>query len=227
VLLYWVSLLLSGEKKAIMPPLPRHFDPLFAKYAGSIPVNFLRALGKMESDFNPNETGGTHWGLLQVGPAVVDSVNKRTGSNYQLRDVLDPELNVKLATGTLRRIIEGYKRFHPNSPNMQEDWANPQFVALVLAGWNSGYSEAGGVGRVAKHLEAKGIPVTHEAVFDNARAAGATKHLSNRGKQSWQRGVVDLFYKEGGPGLLQTPGGVLLTVAFAGAVGYGIYTLMR
>ena len=80
---------------------------------------------------------------------------------------------------------------------------------------------------MAKYLEARDIPVTHANVFKYASASGATKHLSNSGKQRWQLGVVDLFYKEGGPGLLESPGGVLIAFATAGAVGFGIYKLMR
>ena len=208
-------------------PLTRHFDPLLSRHAGPLPLNFLRALASRESDFNPNETGGRHWGLLQVGPSVIEDYNKKFGTNYQLRDVLDPELNVTMATRTLKRIIRSYKTFHPGTKNMRENWSNPQYVALVLAGWNSGYSEGGGVGRVAKFLEARNIPVTHENVFKYASAAGATKHLSNTGKQRWQLGVVDLFYKEGGPGLLETPGGVLIAIAAATAVGFGLYKIMR
>lgn len=207
--------------------LTRKFDPLFSRHSGSIPVTFLRALAKRESDFNIKEMGGRHWGLLQVGPSVVEDYNKAFGTNHALISVLNPELNVKMATRTLKRIVKSYNKFHPNTPNMREDWSNPQYVALILAGWNSGYSEGGGVGRVAKYLEARGLPVTHETVFDNARAAGATKHLSNRGKQSWQRGVVDLFYQEGGPSLFDTTGGVLIAIGTASAVGYGLYRLTR
>jgi hypothetical protein len=208
-------------------PLTRQFDPLLSRHSGALPLNFLRALASRESDFNPNETGGRHWGLLQVGPSVIEDYNKTFGTSHQLQSVLDPELNVKMATRTLNRIVKSYKTFHPRTKNLKEDWSNPEYVALVLAGWNSGYSERSGVGRVAKYLEARNIPVTHDNVFRYASASGATKHLSDPGKKHWQRGVVDLFYKEGGPGLLESPEGVLIAFATAGAVGFGIYKLMR
>ena len=208
-------------------PLTRQFDPLLSRHSGSMPLNFLRALASRESDFNPKETGGRHWGLLQVGPSVIEDYNKKFGTSHQLQSVLDPELNVKMATRTLRRIVQNYKTFHPNTKNLKEDWSNPEYVRLVLAGWNSGYSEGGGVGRVAKYLEARNIPVTHANVFKHASASGATKHLSNPTKLHWQRGVADLFYEEGGPGLLETPGGVLIALGTATVVGFGIYKLMR
>lgn len=166
-------------------------DPIFRKYAGRLPVAYLRALGKRESNLNPRSADGSAWGLLQVIPAVLDSHNKRRGTFYTREDLLDPEINVKIAADLLNRIVIAFGK-HP-SPNLQEDWSNPEFVKLVTAGWNSGYSEAGGLGRVADYLEHRGIPVTHDNVFRYAEAAGATKHLSNLAKQSWQRGVAALY----------------------------------
>jgi hypothetical protein len=83
---------------------------------------------------------------------------------------------------------------------MRLDWGNPEFVKLVIAGWNSGYSEAAGVGKVAGWLSSQGIPVTHDSVFAYASQAGGTVHLQNSAKQNWQRSVVDLYFAEGGPG---------------------------
>ena len=91
-----------------------------------------------------------------------------------------------------------------------------------MAGWNSGYSEAGGVGRVADFLESRGVPVTHANVFKYSGAAGATKHLRNPTKERWQRTVVDLFYKEGGPGR-----SLFLTLLVVGLGGYAFYRLTR
>jgi len=174
--------------------LPSTYDPLFRKYAGRLPVAYLRALGKRESDLNPRSSEGAAWGLLQVIPAVLASHNKRHGTSYSREDLLDPENNVKIAADLLNRIVVAFGK-HP-SPNLKEDWSNPEFVKLVTAGWNSGYSEAGGLGRVADYLEARGIPVTHDNAFRYAAVAGATEHLSNAAKQSWQRGVASLYFAQ-------------------------------
>ncbi len=174
--------------------LSTQWDPLFSKYADRLPVAFLRALSKRESNMNPNESKWPAFGLMQVVPTVRESYNKRKGTSYAHADLLDPDLNVKMATDLLNRIVVAYAK-HPD-PNMRANWANPEFVKLLVAGWNSGYSEAGGVGRVAKYLEARGIPVTHDNIFAYAGAAGATRHLQNSAKQSWQRSVVDLYYQQ-------------------------------
>ena len=47
--------------------LPLTYDAIFARYRGRLPVNYLRALGYSESRLNPRDTGGSYWGILQVG----------------------------------------------------------------------------------------------------------------------------------------------------------------
>lgn len=186
--------------------LPTNWDSLFRKYAAGIPVPFLRALAKRESNFNPSDSSGPAWGLLQITEVV------RRGTGYSRSELLNPDVNVKLGTGLLNRIVRAYAK-HP-SANMKTDWSNPEFVNLVLAGWNSGYSEGGGVGRVASYLESRGIPVTHDNVFKFAAAAGATQQLQKPAKQRWQKGVTNLFFQQpdapSGSGLLVKVGVAVL-----------------
>jgi len=158
-------------------------------------VPFLRALSKRESNMNPNDVQGPAWGLMQVVEVVRDSWNKRKPSQALARqDLLNPDINVKVATDLLNRIAIAYAK-HPD-PNMKPDWSNPEFVKLLVAGWNSGYSEGGGVGKVASFLEKRGIPVTHDNVFKYAAQAGATKHLQTSGRLNWQRSVADLYFHQ-------------------------------
>ncbi len=175
----------------------KQFDPLFAKYGGLVPVPLLRALSKKESDQNPRDTQGSYWGLLQVGyKNVLPGFNKRHGTSYDRNDLLNPAINVQVATDTLNRIIKAYAK-HPSS-NLQTDFSNPEFVKLLLAGWNSGYSEASGVGKVATYLEKRGLPVTHANVFKYAAKAGATKYLRSEfdKKRRWQISVANLYYAQ-------------------------------
>jgi hypothetical protein len=196
--------------------LPRTFDAIFARYAGRLPVTYLRTLAKRESNLNPREAKDPAWGLMQVVPSVRESYNKRRGTSYTQSDLLDPDVNVKIASDLLNRIVVAYGKHR--DPNLQENWHNPEFVALVTAGWNSGYSEAAGVGHVASYLEARGIPVTHDNVFRYAGAAGGTKHLQNDAKRTWQKSVVDLFYREGGPG-----GSILFNLALTVLAAWAVY----
>lgn len=186
-----------------------------------MPVAFLRALGKRESNLNPAEAKDPAWGLLQVIPSVRTSHNKRRGTSYSQGDLLDPEINVRIVTDLLNRIVTAYGK-HP-SANMQEDWTNPEFVNLITAGWNSGYSEAAGVGHVASWLEAHGIPVTHDAVFEYAGPAAGTRHLQNDKKRSWQKTVTELYFAQ--PDAGKAAGG-LLALAVVGFFAWAAYRLL-
>ena len=208
-----------------MTSVSRHFDPIFKAHRGRLPVAFLRALGQRESGLNPSDARDPAWGLMQVVPQVRVSFNDRYGASYSQQDLLDPAVNVKIASELLNRIASQYDALHgAASPNLRENWNNPEFVKLVVAGWNSGYSEAGGVGRVAKYLESRAIPVTHDNVFRYAGQAGATPHLQTDQRYQWQRSVAALFYDEGGPGLLE--GGASLALVLAG-VAAGAYFLLK
>lgn len=198
--------------------ISRQYDYLFSRYAGALPVNYLRALAHSESRLNPGDTGGSYWGLLQVGIGnVLPSYNDRHGTSYTSQDLLNPDINVKIAADLLNRIVVAYSK-HP-SPTMRPGGGR-EFWKLLTAGWNSGYSEGGGVGKVVTYLEAKGIPVTHDNVFKYAAAAGATVHLQNDSKRRWQAAVVDKFYAEGGPGAS------FLMYAVVAAGLYAIYRYM-
>ncbi|MBT8453015.1 MAG: transglycosylase SLT domain-containing protein [Deltaproteobacteria bacterium] len=205
--------------------LTTKFDPLFARYAGRLPVPYLRALAKRESNLNPQSGGGSYWGILQVGyKNVLPSYNKRRGTNYSPNDLFDAEINVKIATDLLNRIVVAFGK-HP-SPNLQADWSNPEWVKLLTAGWNSGYSEAGGLGRVASWLEARGIPVTHDSVFKYAASAGATKYLQREQydkKRRWQASVAELYFAQ--PDAAKGYSG-LLALALVGFIAWGAYRLL-
>ena len=117
-----------------MPALPTTFDSLFARHAGRIPVSYLRALSKRESNMNPNAAnpGGADAakGILQVVGVLRNDDNRVNGTNYQPDDMFDPDINVKIAAWLINRIVAAYQK-HPDK-NMKEDWANPEFVRLVL-----------------------------------------------------------------------------------------------
>ncbi|MBP6627876.1 MAG: lytic transglycosylase domain-containing protein [Kofleriaceae bacterium] len=177
--------------------LSREFDPIFERYRGAIPIEYLRALAKRESSMKPGERSGPAWGLMQVVEVVRGDYNQAHGTRYARIDLLDPAVNVAMACWVLRFIIESYQRNHPDVPNLRADWDNPRFVELLTFGWNAGFSEKAGVGCVARYLEKLGTTdVTLDQVHDHARLAGASRHLSKDAKVRWCKGVVALYQRE-------------------------------
>jgi hypothetical protein len=180
-------------------PVTRKFDPLFAKYGvpRGLPVPYLRALAKRESNMNPAEQTGPAWGLMQVVEVVRKDFNRRHGTSYPRPALLDAETNVRVATWLLSVIADSYERNHGDTGNMSPDWSNPCFVELLTAGWNGGWSERGGMGRVVSYLERRGHrSVTLDLVHANARAAGAVRFLSEPARLKWSKSVVQLYLSE-------------------------------
>jgi hypothetical protein len=176
---------------------PRSYDALFAEYGNGIPVAYLRALAWRESGMSPRDTKGPAWGLMQVIEIVRKDYNERHGTNYERRDLLDPAVNIAIASDVLTRIIDGYTRFHPEATNLQADWSNPLFVELLTFGWNAGFSERAGVGRVANYLTRRGFDdFTIDDVFAAAKQAGVSPHLSNPKKVAFSKGVTVQYLRE-------------------------------
>ncbi len=206
--------------------LTTQYDPIFERHRGRLPVAYLRALAQRESGLRPELAmpggAGAARGILQVVGVVREDFNKRNGTSYTAEDLLNPDVNVKIAADLLNRII-GYYRAHP-SKNLKEDWRNPEFVKLLTAGWNAGFSEAAGVGKVASYLEAAGIPVTHDSVFANAAAAGGVTYLQRDERRAWQRSVAELYYQQ--PDRFDTGAGIV-TVVLVALAGWGAYRILR
>lgn len=176
---------------------PHTFDPIFAAHGHGIPVPYLRALALGESNMNPRASSGPALGLLQVIDIVRKDYNQRTGARYTRQDLLDPVINVTIASSALAMIAQSYATNHPRVRNLQPDWRNLRFIELLTFGHNAGWSERGGVGRVAKYLEQRGVfEQTIEAIHRAARAAGASPHLSNPAKVAWCKRVAAQYARE-------------------------------
>ena len=177
--------------------LPRRFDAVLERYRGEIPIEYLRALVDRESNFEPKQRTGSAIGLMQIIPVVLADYNTRNGTHYKPEHLVDPSINVAIGCELLVIIIAGYAGNHPRVANLQADWRNPRFVELLTFGWNAGFSEAGGVGRVARYLERHGVTdLTIDLVSQSASAAGASKHLSNAAKVRWCKSVAALYGRE-------------------------------
>jgi hypothetical protein len=177
--------------------LTRRFDDLFRLHGRGIPVAYLRALANAESGMNPDH----RLGLINVVPTALADYNARhPNASITAAELREPAKNIAVAAAVLRTIIDSYQRYHRNIPNLVEDWGNPRFAELLTAGWNSGYSELAGVGRVVSFLKTRGIvrpaDITLDTVFDAAWSAGAASHLSNPKKRDFAKNVAAAYVRE-------------------------------
>lgn len=164
------------------PPRSNHeFDALFDQYRGEVPLSFVRALVKSESDFDPDSDmrektrdlpparRSTAVGLFQVMDFVLSDYNKARGTSWTLDDLKGregAERNTQVGTDLLRRILSVYRRH----PSLQPAWSDPRFLALLYAGYNAGYV---GVARLVGKMEAAGVSpdrVTVDTVNQAAKA---------------------------------------------------------
>lgn len=182
----------------ILTPPPAVRDPreaallarLYATHGQGIPVAYLTALGLAESGGDAHHPRG----VLNLTRVAVDGYNRaHPAAPVALVQLRQPEIAIPVAVWVLRQVIASYHRHHPETPNLQEDWANPEFAALVTAGWNAGYSEAAGVGYVARWLVAHGLPVTLANVFGYAARAGAAATLRDPNKRRFAERVLKLY----------------------------------
>ena len=163
-----------GPSASASRPLSRRYDADLTAYGQGLPLPYLRALAARESGLRADDPKG----LINVVPVVREDYNARHGTRYQARDLTNPAVNITIAADTLRRIIDSYARNHPHVPNLHEDWDNRAFVELLTFGWNAGYSEKAGVGRVVRYLEEHGhTDITLGDVAKNAYVAGASHWL--------------------------------------------------
>ncbi len=175
----------------------RRWDPMFERYRGNVPIEYVRALVERESNGQASARAGSAIGLMQIVPVVLADYNKRHGTSYRGDHLTHPATNVAIGCELLGLIVDSYRKNHPRITTLQANWNNPRFVELLTFGWNAGFSEAGGVGRVARYLEALGsVDITIEQVAGHARLAGASKHLFNPAKVAWCKGVVALYQRE-------------------------------
>lgn len=181
--------------------LSRRFDDLFARHGRGIPVAFLRALAAAESGMNPND----RLGLINVVPVALADYNRRHPSApIKAEEMRDPVKNITVAADHLRTIIDGFRKHHPDVPNLVEHWSNLRFVQLLVFSWNAGHSELSGVGRVVAFLKAQPTAlavvrlsdITIDSVFDAAWSARAASHLSNRRKLDYSKGVAAAYFRE-------------------------------
>ena len=196
----------SRQKNSSKGSMTRAFDKIFEEEGRGLPVPFLRALAKHESSSDPSEAKGPAWGLLQVGidkraGNVLKSYNERHGESLHKVDMLNPRLNVRVAADLLSRIVELYK-----AEGLKADWTNGNWIGLVVAGYNAGYSRKVGVIHTIRFLKSRGIPITLSAVYANTPEAAPktkkgrafVKRMGQQKRRDWTRRVVASTFTEQG-----------------------------
>lgn len=181
-----------------MKPLPKTWDAIFEKRL-SVPVEYARALTWLESGQDPRQKTGSHWGLFQVGPENLADYNKASGTSWTMEDMLDPDRNAQVFAFESERI-----RAALVGAGLAENWQDRNWVRLFTAGWNSGYSNTAGVGKVLRWLKANGKELTHDNVFMFAKQAGGHWTLQSgnskaAAKYKWQRDVAATYAAEAVP----------------------------
>ena len=196
-----------GETTAKTPPpratvndgaISRRFDPVFEAVGHGLPVPYLRALAYRESGLDPHAVTGDARGLLQVVGAVRDFYNRRHRTDIRPTALFDPTTNVRIGSFAIATMIDVWAKRYPDVPNLRPDWTNPEFVGLVTLGWNAGWSDEAGIGRVVRHLRERGLDdITVDRVHHAAPLVpGATRHLSNPRKVGWAKSVVRRYLAE-------------------------------
>ena len=177
----------------------------FARYAGVVPENFLRILAFKESGFRPEvvHPKSHATGLFQITSTALNTFNQRNRSNIGLAQLVDPDLNTRVASQHLAGVINVYKKYR----SLQPDWTSRRWLELLTLGWNAGHNA---IANIAGRMEAAGIPnerINIDTIRQTAESVGgSSKYVADPARVSWSKSVAAMFL--GGP----TPRGFARTV---------------
>jgi hypothetical protein len=136
---------------------------------------------------------------MQIIPSVLNDFNDRHPSRraYTTDDLFRPEVSVEICAWVLRHyVIATYAEHHPEIPNLQEDWSNPEFIGLLTLGWNCGWSSQGGVSDVVARIKKIGVHnITIYSVQKMAPHTPKAKKLQTALPYKWTQDVVDRYVR--------------------------------
>lgn len=172
------------------------WDPVIEKYAGRVPLAFIRALvhGESGGDSQKENPASHAAGLLQITEIVRQDWNTAHPDAPVSRDQLfDPEINIRLGAALLNRIAQVYGHHRTLRP----DWQSRRYAELVALGWNAGYSDRAGVGLAVTELEAAGAKSEDVTVDSVAHVAtglpAASRFISRADRIAYAKAVADLY----------------------------------
>jgi soluble lytic murein transglycosylase-like protein len=172
------------------------WDPVIERFAGNVPVAFIRALvhGESGGDSQKENPVSHATGLLQITDIVRKDWNAaHPGAPVSRADLFDPEINVRIGAALLNRIAQTYR----HHPTLKPDWSSRRYAELVALGWNAGYSDRGGVGLAVGELEAAGAQAADVTVDSVARVAASLPQTSRfvalPERVAYAKAVADLY----------------------------------
>jgi hypothetical protein len=194
------------------------WDPVIERYAGHVPVAFIRALvhGESGGDSQKENPVSHASGLLQITDIVRKDWNTaHLDALVSRSDLFDPEINIRIGAALLNRIVQTYRRH----PTLKPDWASRRYAELVALGWNAGYSDRGGVGLAVTELEAAGAKPADVTVDSVARVAGqlpnASQFVSRADRVAYAKAVADLYLGSKQSKVVAARGGITGPVVIA------------
>ena len=167
-------------------------DSPFARYAGVVPENYLRVLSFKESGFRPEvvHPKSHATGLFQITSTALNTFNQRNNSKVTLPQLVDPELNTRVASQHLAGVINVYKRYR----SLQPDWTSRRWLELLTLGWNAGHTA---IASIVERMESAGFPnerINIDTVRQAAEAVGgSSKYVADPGRVSWSKSVASMF----------------------------------
>ena len=103
------------------------WDPVIERFAGNVPVAFIRALvhGESGGDSQKENPVSHAAGLLQITEIVRKDWNAaHPDAPVSRSDLFDPEINVRIGAALLNRIVQTYRRH----PTLKPDWSSRRYA---------------------------------------------------------------------------------------------------
>lgn len=159
-------------------------------FAGSgIPVDLVLAIIQGESAGDERRVYKAARGLMQITPVVWKDQVDRFGAPITTdAQLFDPQTNLQLGRKTLQHVVTVLRRY------VQPNWDDRVWVESVIAGWNAGYSDKQGLGRVYQYLRQRGRPLNVDEAAKVAVDAGAKRYLSEPRRRRFWRIVAGHYF---------------------------------
>ena len=153
-------------------------------------------------------------------------------ASYPNAKLSDIDFNTKVACGLLQKIVAYFAANYPKT--MFEQWNNPSYVALVVHGYDAGYTEPKGLGQAIKKFNDNPSKLNIDTVGQMAKQLGLADTMSNATWINYAKDVANRHMaqmnamkaqaaspmaaergpKSGGMGKLALAGGILAGVFF-------------